>query len=79
MGCGCDDCEKMMQPYMDRVLSEQEITEAQEHLERCPHCDRRYKFEEDLRHYVRVATDEPMTAELRAKLVGMRSGPTPQA
>jgi len=75
MGCGCDDCEKMMQPYMDGVLSEQQISEAQEHLARCPHCDRRFTFEEHLRHYVRVAADEPMSDGLREKLVGMRSAP----
>jgi anti-sigma factor (TIGR02949 family) len=77
MGCGCGDCEQMMQPYMDRVLSEQEIAEAQEHLGRCPHCDKRYRFEEQLRQYVRVATDEPMTSELRDRLVGMRHAVPP--
>jgi anti-sigma factor (TIGR02949 family) len=77
MTCGCDDCEKMMQPYMDGVLSEQEIAEAQEHLARCPGCDKRYRFEERLRHYVRVAADEPMPTELRERLVGMRSSPPP--
>jgi anti-sigma factor (TIGR02949 family) len=77
MGCGCGDCEQMMQPYMDRVLSEPEIAEAQEHLARCPHCDKRYRFEEQLRQYVRVATDEPMTSELRDRLVGMRHAAPP--
>jgi anti-sigma factor (TIGR02949 family) len=77
MGCGCDDCEKMMQPYIDGVLSEVEIADAQEHLERCPHCDKRYRFEEHLRHWVRVATDEPMPAELRERLVGMRTSTPP--
>jgi anti-sigma factor (TIGR02949 family) len=73
MGCGCDDCEKMMQPYMDGVLSEEEIREAQEHLDRCPGCDKRFRFEEKLRHFVRVAAHEPMTEELKARLAGLRS------
>jgi anti-sigma factor (TIGR02949 family) len=77
MGCDCGDCEKMMQPYIDGVLSEEEIREAQEHLARCPGCDKRYRFEERLRHYVRVAADEPMPTELRERLVGMRSSPPP--
>ena len=73
MACCCDDCEKMMQPYMDGVLSEVEIAEAQEHLSRCPNCDKRYRFEVRLRHYVRVAVEEPMPPELKERLVGLRS------
>ena len=72
-GCGCNDCESMMQPYMDRVLSDAQVREAQEHLERCPPCERRFRFEERLRQFVRVAVDEPMSPELKARLVGLRS------
>ena len=36
MGCGCGDCEAMMQPYIDGMLSDDEVAEAKEHLERCP-------------------------------------------
>ncbi len=77
MGCGCGDCEEMMQPYIDGMLSEEQIAEAKEHLERCPHCDKRFRFEEQLRHWVRVAADEPMTDELRKRLVGMRTAAPP--
>jgi anti-sigma factor (TIGR02949 family) len=73
MACGCDDCETMMQPYLDGVLSDEEVREAREHLSRCPGCDRRYRFEEDLRRFVRVAAEEPMPDELRERLVGLRS------
>jgi Putative zinc-finger len=73
MGCGCGDCEEMMQPYMDKVLSDEQMSEAQEHLEACPPCEKRYHFEESLRQYVRVAVDETISAELQAKLVGLRS------
>jgi anti-sigma factor RsiW len=65
----------MMQPNMDGMLSDGQVEEAQEHLERCPPCDRRYRFEERLRHFVRVATDEPMPAGLREKLEGLRTAP----
>ncbi len=41
-----------MQPYIDGMLSEEQIAEAKEHLERCPHCDKRFRFEEQLRHWV---------------------------
>jgi hypothetical protein len=73
MGCGCTDCEQMMQPYMDRVLSDEQIAEAKEHLERCPGCEKRYRFEEKLRAFVRVAVDEPMTDALKARLDGLRT------
>jgi len=73
MTCGCDDCEQMMQPYMDGVLSEEQIGEAQEHLARCPGCERRYRFEATLRRYVRVAFEEPMSPALKEKLAGLRS------
>ena len=78
MGCGCGDCEEMMQPYMDGMLSDTEVAEAREHLERCPWCDKRYRFEERLRRYVRVATDEPMSDGLRERLESLRA-PEPAA
>ncbi len=73
MGCGCSDCEEMMQPYLDRVLSDEQMREAKEHLEACPPCEKRYRFEDTLRRYVRVAVEEPISAELQQKLVGLRS------
>jgi anti-sigma factor RsiW len=63
----------MMQPYMDGVLSDAQIAEAQEHLAKCPGCEKRYRFEESLRRYVRVAADEPMSAELQERLAGLRT------
>jgi anti-sigma factor (TIGR02949 family) len=71
-GCGCNDCEEMMQPYLDGVLSDDEVREAKVHLEECPGCEKRYRFEVTLRRFVRVAADEPMSPELRAKLAGLR-------
>jgi len=73
MGCGCSDCEEMMQPYMDGVLSDAQIAEAREHLAKCPGCEKRYRFEESLRRYVRVAADEPMSAELQERLADLRT------
>jgi mycothiol system anti-sigma-R factor len=75
MGCGCSDCETMMQPYLDAMLSDAEVAEAREHLARCPDCEKRYRFEEDLRHFVRVAAGEPMPEHLRARLAELRSSP----
>ena len=72
MGCGCHDCEAMMQPYLDGVLSEAEVKEAWEHLASCPGCEKRYRFEADLRRFVRVAADEAMSPELMARLAELR-------
>ena len=73
MPCGCGDCEQMMQPYLDGVLSEQQVAEAKEHLDDCPGCEKRYHFEVSLRRYVRVAASEPIPVALKARLVGLRS------
>ncbi len=58
----CEKCEEMMQPFLDGSLSPAEVKEAESHLETCSWCAKRYRFEERLRHYVRVATSEPMSA-----------------
>lgn len=62
-----------MQPYLDKVLSDEQIVEAKEHLERCPPCEKRFRFEEKLRAFVRVAADEPMPDGLKQRLDGLRT------
>jgi anti-sigma factor (TIGR02949 family) len=69
----CEKCEEMMQPFLDGSLSEEEVEEAQRHLDGCSWCAKRYKFEERLRHYVRVAVSEPMSPELKARLAALRT------
>jgi len=69
----CDKCEEFMQSYLDGSLSDAEVKEAQHHLELCSWCAKRFHFEERLRHYVRVAVSEPMSAELKAKLSALRT------
>jgi predicted anti-sigma-YlaC factor YlaD len=68
----CAHCEEMMQPYLDHVLTEEERVEAESHLDECDQCRRRYRFEESLRVYVRQATSELMSPELRVKLSALR-------
>jgi anti-sigma factor (TIGR02949 family) len=69
----CAHCEEMMQPYLDHILSDAEMREAEAHLDGCDWCRRRYRFEESLRVYVRQAVSkEPMPADLKAKLVALR-------
>jgi anti-sigma factor RsiW len=68
----CAHCEEMMQPYLDRILTDEEMAAAEAHLAQCESCRRRYRFEESLRVYVRKAVVEPMSAELRLRLSALR-------
>jgi len=68
----CAHCEEVMQPYLDHILSDEEMREAEMHLDECDWCRRRYKFEESLRRYVRQVVSEPMSVELKQKLAALR-------
>jgi len=68
----CGHCEEMMQPYLDRILTDEEMAEAEAHLDECSFCRRRYRFEESLRVYVRQAVNEQMPPELKRKLAALR-------
>ncbi len=69
----CAKCEELLQPYLDRELTDAEQAEAEQHLTACSYCRRRYRFEEHLRRYVRQAAVEPMGPELRRKLAALRT------
>jgi anti-sigma factor (TIGR02949 family) len=68
----CDWCEEVLQPYLDRELSASEQAEVEHHLAACKWCERRFKFETDLRRLVRQAVIEPMDPELKLKLASLR-------
>ena len=69
----CDACEELLQGYLDRELTEQEVAQAESHLDGCDYCRRRYKFEEKLRRYIRLSTSERMPAGLMEKLAELRN------
>ncbi len=69
----CAKCEEMLQPFLDRELSEGERALAEEHLTRCSYCRKRYRFEEHLRRFVRQAASEEMPPELRQRLATLRT------
>ena len=69
----CAACEEILQPFLDRQLSEAEQVEAQRHLDGCPYCARRFRFEESLREVVRVASFEQMAPDLKQKLQSLRT------
>ena len=54
----CEQCEELLQGYLDRELSDAEVTLAESHLDGCDYCRRRYRFEEHLRRYVRTTAAE---------------------
>lgn len=69
----CEECEKLLQPYLDRELSDAERAEAEAHLDECNYCRKRYRFEEELRKFVRQAAVEEMTPALKQKLAELRT------
>jgi anti-sigma factor (TIGR02949 family) len=70
----CEKCEELIQPYLDRELSEDERVKAEGHLAGCGYCSKRYRFEVSLRRYVRRACcSEEMSPELKAKLAALRT------
>ena len=69
----CEKCEELMQPYLDRVLTDAERAEAEAHLAECGWCERRYRFEVSLRRYVRQAVSEQMPPQLKEKLSALRT------
>jgi anti-sigma factor (TIGR02949 family) len=68
----CDWCEEALQPYLDRELNASELAEVEHHLAACSWCEKRFKFEADLRRLVRQAVIEPMDPALKAKLAALR-------
>jgi len=72
----CDKCEQLLQGYLDRELSDMEVAEAEEHLDGCDYCRRRYRFEETLRVYVRTTAVERMPPGLMEKLAQLRATDT---
>jgi anti-sigma factor (TIGR02949 family) len=69
----CEKCEEVLQPFLDRELSDAEFREAEAHLDECSYCRKRYRFEETLRMYVRQAFAEEMSPDLKAKLAALRT------
>jgi anti-sigma factor RsiW len=69
----CAWCEEILQPYLDRQLNERERAEAQAHLDQCGYCAKRYRFESELRQFVRLAAIEEMDPELKQRLAALRT------
>lgn len=56
----CRGVEHMLQPYLDRALTEKEVATVESHLSECSYCNDRYVFESQLRATVKnCCCDEP--------------------
>lgn len=71
----CEKCEELLQDYLDRELTPDEVVAAEGHLDGCDYCRRRYRFEQHLRRYIKISASERMPPGLLAKLAELR-GPT---
>ena len=69
----CAACEELLQPFLDRELTEDERRQAEAHLAGCSYCAKRYRFEETLRRFVRQAAAEEMPVELKERLRALRT------
>ena len=69
----CEQCEELLQPYLDRELNDEERAEAERHLDGCNYCRKRYRFEVELRRFVRQAAVEEMRPELKEQLAALRT------
>ena len=74
----CSKCEELLQPFVDRNLSDEERLTVQLHLEGCPYCARCYRLEEVLWKHVRSCCDEQAgiefaSGELKQKLSELRT------
>jgi anti-sigma factor (TIGR02949 family) len=69
----CAKCEELLQGYLDRELTDDEMHEAERHLDGCDYCRTRYRFESNLRIYVRLSAAERMPPGLLEKLAQLRS------
>jgi mycothiol system anti-sigma-R factor len=71
MMINCANTRKLLQVYLDRELSPDEVAAVQTHLGRCGSCGDCYRFESDLRRLIRVCADEPTPSSLADRLRGL--------
>ncbi len=57
-------------PFLDRELTEQEVLEVNEHLERCPPCAKHFEYEAGVLRFIGdAARTVHAPRDLRAKIV----------
>jgi len=69
-GGTCFQTVKLLQEYIDRELTSNEVTTVQGHLDRCPPCLKLFCFEEGVRRLVRVhCTSDCAPTSLREEIL----------
>ncbi len=54
----CGECLEKLDQYVDRELNDREVAQLKQHLEFCPPCEDRYRFQADLKRLVKVCCDQ---------------------
>jgi len=72
MTINCRDCVQVLNTYIDRELSDDDIVQVREHLIACGGCLHLYQFEESVRRLVRVRCQEQGAPETLRVRVTMR-------
>ena len=68
----CAHCEEMMQPYLDHVLTEEEMDQAEAHLAECVRLPQALQVRGEPADLRAQGGDREMPAELRQKLAALR-------
>ncbi len=68
----CSEVAVLLDQYVDRELSTEEIVEVQRHLEACPPCLSLFHFEAGVRRLVRHACNESAPDSLRERILSRR-------
>ena len=70
----CVEAEKRLQPYLDRMLTSDEVAAVEAHLSACRYCADRYVFEAKLRATVKRCCSDPIPAGMVERLHRLRAG-----
>ena len=65
----CTEVVVLLDQYVDRELSGEEILEVQKHLDACPPCLTLFHFEANMRRLVRHACNESAPESLRERIL----------
>ena len=75
-GESCFQTVKLLQEYIDRELTSNEVATVQGHLDRCPPCLKLFRFEEGVRRLVRVhCTSDCAPTSLREEILARLKRP----
>jgi len=65
----CRDAEARLDQFVDRELTADEIEEVQHHLDSCPPCLQKFRYESQVRRLVRLACSELAPSSLRMRII----------